>query len=253
MALKKPEPQFESPDGGVLDGQATRVANAPEVAAATPTDAQHASAGVETTLAIAKAGTTAVGAVGGKFKMGLTDTLNSIAIEHVEAMGMGGAPRVIATSGNLFQDTKNLGTEISLSILSWNYRWIASPGDDADDAKADVRFSYNGKTIAGTNESILEYVEALRVTEGYDKAKLKQYIDLWGCLTHANGEELAEEDQYPVKLQLAPQSVEAWSALQFAVAVRQSHGKPIGARLVVTAAPKSWKGKNYTAMTFVLK
>lgn len=251
-------PAFEAEDGNVINGTATAVA---EPAAAAPTEeakaSADASAKVEASTAIGKAQASAVGAVavGGKFKAALVDYQNVIAIEDLENLGVGTFPRITADLSGLVMDkTKELGKVAKIELLSWNYRYIVTPGVDNDEANALVRYSYDGVTLIGTGENVKDYLQQLKEVDGYDKATVKTYVELWGNLASVNGEDVAPEDRQMVQVQLSPQSVNQFKRFQLELGVKSARGvAPSSNIVVITANKKELNGNRFGYMEFSSK
>lgn len=119
---------------------------------------------------------------------------------------------------------KDLGKEIKLELMSWNNRFVASPGTQDADAAEYVRYSLDGKTIEGTNDDIMDYVKQLKEVEGYKDAALKEYLTLYGFLTHANGKDIDMVDRSIVAVQVPPQSRALFTRYQIETGVKISQG-----------------------------
>lgn len=107
-----------------------------------------------------------------------------------------------------FEDDQkvDLGKEIHLELMSYNDRWVVSPGTQDKEATDHVRYSADGKTIDGTEQTVQEYLDYLKKVEAYDEASVKQYMTVYGFLTYSNGKEIDVIDRSLVAVQVPPQS-----------------------------------------------
>lgn len=250
--FEQASPAFEAPEKGadfVSDYVAaeTKVAE-PEVASP---EINEAAAEVARN-AIAKAKTTAVGAAR-KLVGAFSDLQNVIALEDVEAMGVGAFPRVTVDLGGFMLDKEEIGSEIKIELLSWNFRYMVTTGSNDEEAKKKVKVSYDGETIVGTGESVKSAVEAFK-EEGYEDAECKGYADLWGSLAVKSGKEIDEADRPIVQVQLSPESLKKFKAFQTEVGFKQARGLlPEGNILITIKANRGeWKGNRYGFCTFSL-
>lgn len=140
-------------------------------------------AGVAATTAIAKAATTAVGAAK-KMQIAFAEQQNVFDTDTVEGLSMA-SPRIKGEQGSLFAGDKDLGSKIRFEIVSWNKRWAIGTGENDAEAKNYFKVSYDGETISGEGTLISDYIEHLKVIEGFKKAKVSPYLDVWGFVTWA--------------------------------------------------------------------
>jgi hypothetical protein len=169
--------------------------------------AAAAAASAETAVVIAEAKAGAL-AVSKKFIGALSDKEN---VFPPGTLDFNTFPRVtVGLDGFSQDDGKDLGKEIKIEVMSYNTRWVASPGDDSDEAKKHVRYSTDGKFIASNGDDngqeVQAYIQELKVSHGYEDAGLKEYLSIYGFLTSANGESIPDEDRQIVELQVPPQS-----------------------------------------------
>ena len=202
--------------------------------------------------ALAKARSTAVGAAS-KIQAAYADYHNTISLEDVESMGVGAFPRVTVDLGGFMLDDEEIGSEIRIDMLSWNFRYMITTGANDEEAKKKVKVSYDGETVADTGETVKDAVEAFK-EEGYEKAACKCYVDLWGSLMTKKGAELAEEDRPLVQIQLSPESVKKFKAFQVEVGFKQARCLVEATGVVVLRAQRGeWKGNRFGYCTFALK
>jgi hypothetical protein len=205
-------PAFEAEEPGLATATVTDLPAADTAAAA---DAGSAAADTPSTPAasteVVKAAGTAISAA----KMVSKNAMYALA--HLqdsldkESLDWNTFPKVVAglDGFSLTEGNVDLGKVIKVDLLSWSFTWTASPGVDDDDAKALVRYSDDGETISRGDEagqSIHDYVKRLKEVEGYDKAAVKQYINLYGFMTFARGEDVPDIDRTIVAVQVPPQS-----------------------------------------------
>lgn len=202
--------------------------------------------------AIAKAQSTAIAAAT-KIKGAFADLQNTISLEDVESMGVGAFPRVTVDLGGFMLDDQEIGSEIKVELLSWNFRYMVTTGANDEEAKKKVKVSYDGETVADTGEAIADAVQAFK-EEGYEKAGCKTYVDLWGSLCNKKGVELDEADRPLVQIQLSPESVKKFKAFQVELGFKQARGL-VGATPSITlkAQRGEWKGNRFGYCTFGLK
>ncbi len=236
MALKKPnttpvEAQFEDEAGtqdvGTPAGNPVLVKDAGEpsksdTGAYVGADAD-ASAKVAATTAIAKASSTAVAT---------ESAANQAKSFQKEVEAMKGACdfaygnyRVFkATNGALEEvggDEATLGRWAQVRMIGWDEHTEVSPGDKGSTTKEFVAYSKDGKTLdsvigedqkAWVGRSVVDYVEYLKTTEGFDKAQSRRFIDV-ACAVIS-----ADDTDGPigeiVQITLAPSSVQAFSKYQ---------------------------------------
>lgn len=130
-----------------------------------------------------------------------------------------------------FEDSEgnDLGKEVRMQLMSYNSRWVVSPGVQDAEATEMVRYSVDGKTIDGTDgESIHDYLKMLKEVENYDKASIKEYLAIYGFMTHASAQEGKElvfgeippEDRQIIELQVPPQSRTLFTRFQIESGVK---------------------------------
>lgn len=158
----------------------------------------HVDAGVTASTTIAQAKSTAVG-VAKKFVVALGDKKDAMPTEMVAQFGRV-APSVTAEQGSLklnVQGAKTkLGKKIRVRVVSFNDRWLVTPGVMDKEAKEKVRSSYDKVNLDDDSDTVQGYLDFLKA-DGYDKARLEPYIDLWVDIlwTEEKGEVKAEEQQ----------------------------------------------------------
>lgn len=190
MGLRDHAAKFEAED----DVSTTTVEK--ETATMTTTTAPSAEAAASTAIATAKS--TAVGAAR-KFVVAYADKKDAMPTEMVAQFGRV-APSVTAEQGSLKlnsqgQKTK-LGKKIRARVVSFNDRWLVTPGVMDKEAKEKVRSSYDKENLDDYSATVTDYLNGLKA-EGYDKARLEPYIDLWVDIvwSEADGDVPVEKQQ----------------------------------------------------------
>lgn len=187
MALTKPAaptPKFEDESGD------TAVVDRPAAPAAT----QAPKANVP-----AVAAKTAVAPIV-KF-VNIGDTV----LNAMPPMPFNSLPTLKVKSGIISDEAGNkLGTHITVEVLSFNYKWQASPGEEGAEAAKLLRTSYDGKTIESDGSDLANYIAQLKI-DGYSNAKLTKRIDVIGVLLSSDKEYERKGDL--VMVDVAPTSV----------------------------------------------
>lgn len=262
--------KFESMDDtstatAVAEKPATVVADIPvqaaaEAAPATPAaeaaapEAPAAEAEAAKTTAVvvqnAKAGAVAV-------TKKLTGALSEYENQFDSAsIGFGTFPRVTVGLDGFSKDaTTDLGKEIKIEVMSYNNRWVASPGTDDEEAKKHVRYSNDGKTIASTGDDngmdIMEYIQEMKTVHGLSDAGLKEYLAIYGFLTFANGAEIDEADREIIELQVPPQSKARFQRHQITEGVKIARNVSSATPFVTCTQEKIVNGaKKYALINF---
>lgn len=248
-------PAFEGMESETFENTA-----APAVSESASTPTAQDTSKVSATTAIAKAQTTGIvpAKVGRKFQPALIEFQDVIGQDDIEALGIGAFPRITADLSGLVMDkTREIGKSIKLELLSWNLRYIVTPGVDNEEANSLVRYSNDGLTISGTGESVVDYVKQLKDVEGYEKASVKTYMDLWGNLaSEGDGPEIDPADRQMIVVQLSPQSMSQFKALQMVRGVKISQGVVSAEEpflVTITGESKTLNSKRFGFMTFTIK
>ena len=109
------------------------------------------------------------------------DKFNSIPVEEIEQWGIA-APAVTGEQGACkHSKLGSLGESITFALDSYNLRWMVTPGSMDKEAKEKLRFSYDKVHLSQSNVKVEDYLEELR-QQGYTKASLEPYMDLWGYI-----------------------------------------------------------------------
>lgn len=209
----------------------------------------------ETAVALSKQHAVATGATK-KFAAALKDKEN---VFDPSSLDFNTFPRVtVGLDGFSKDDGTDLGKEIALEVMSYNTRWVASPGTDDEEAKKHVRYSLDGKTIDSTGDDngddIQEYIRTLKTVHGYTDAGLKQYLSIYGFLTSANGEAIDPADLEIVALQVPPQSRPLFERHQINQGVKISRGSVEASDIVWCQQEKKTGGnKKFAQINFGAK
>ncbi len=253
MAGLKSQPEFESQDDTTTETATTKEKTVTKEA---PTvDKAAIAAGLAAATSIAKAATgTAVGEAKApiKYRKAFEEKANAITIEDVEQWQLA-APAVTAEQGKAKHSKKGpIGDKFHLRVESFNMRYLAVPGVNDKEAKDKVRNSYDKLTISGEpGSSVMDYIDALKA-EGYPKAHLEPYVDLWGYITwDAKNGTIADEDQELVRVQLSKTSSANFAYFCGQRGRPESEGKVAKLEIVeITADAQEGKSGSYTNYSF---
>lgn len=222
MALANRKPgSFEEPEAGESTSTVKEDAT---VNQPTPTEAPETPKNLAQAPAIRPANTAVSPLAAGTV---LKQLQNAIPTTDLEALGFGVFPRVtVGLDGFSIDKTKELGKKIKIEVLSWSYVWIITHGEN-NNAEADklIRTSYDGVNLKGGEGSVADYIKFLKEVEGYEKAAVKQYAEVYANLlwTEAGGD-VAPEDLQIVQVSLSPQSVGQWGRYMLESGLRRARG-----------------------------
>lgn len=151
---------------------------------------------------------------------------NAIPTTELENLGIGVFPRITVGLDGFSRDkTKELGKRIAIEVLSWSYVWLVTTGEqNNDEANKLIRTSYDGKNLKGGEGSVEDYVKYLK-SEGYDKAQVKQYAEVYANIlwTEVGGDVKADEQEI-VQVSLSPQTVGQWGRYLLESGLRKAKG-----------------------------
>lgn len=194
--------------------------------------------------AVAKAQSTAVGSVG-KFQTALQAYEDAL-----PAIDFGVLPRLKGSNGLILDaDNAKLGSEVQITLISFNNQFVITPGEDSDEATKLVKYSSDGVTIDETGQSVADYIKYLVDVEGYKDASSKHYLELVGILNSA--EKDTEHLGNMVQLSLSPQSRKSFEAyrLQKSVKIRMGRDTEEGAEeLTIRAVVKTMGNYTFTIL-----
>lgn len=253
MALKD---QAEFKDPAATAATAT-AATTPAFEDETDTVAQadtkaKATADVGATVAIAKASATSVTAPNKKLVVAFAGHKDVFETATVSALSQA-TPRITGEQGSLYKDRQTkLGLKARVEVVSWNHRWALGCGEDKmnDEMKAAFRVSYDNKTVDGEGCSVEDYIESLKA-QGYEKAKVSPYGDLFGYIVSIDDKEIPIDDRELVLFQLSATSLGNFTAFCVSRGLLQSRGMVPENDLIDVIAEARTKGSNaFTVMTF---
>ena len=151
---------------------------------------------------------------------------NAIPTTELENLGIGVFPRVtVGLDGFSVDKTKELGKKIAIEVLSWSYVWLVTAGEPGDEANKCIRTSYDGVNLKGGEGTVADYVKYLKEVDGYDKAQVKQYAEVYANLiwTDLKGDVPADEQEI-VQVSLSPQTVGQWGRFMLEAGLRRAKG-----------------------------
>ena len=180
---------------------------------------------------------------------------NPMVQQVVETATFGDFPQIISTQG-AFQEGgssgKELGKYIMFRPIQAKVKKVCSPNSNDDEAKEYFAAADVGEP-AMDGRSIEECLEDAKAA-GYEKASLKDYVDLFAYVESCenNSEDFADE---VVILQLSPMSKIEWQKFSKKLEVKAAFGQLEGKEFVVKAIAKATKNKanqSYTHYAFEL-
>lgn len=165
---------------------------------------------------------------------------DAIPTEELAPMGIGVFPRITASLGGFVvnKGEKKLGGRIRVEILSWNYIWMVVSGEQNNpEANKKIRSSYDGKMLRDGGPkvgdgSVEAYLKYLKEVEEYDKANVKQYIELYVNLIGYEEKQdrtivpvaVPADEQKIYQVSLSPQSVGQWGKYLLEGSLRKARG-----------------------------
>lgn len=161
--------------------------------------------------------------VGQKFSGAMKEFEYAISMDDVRSIGLA-APRITMDTGGFSLEGKDVGKSLTIQVLSYNPRWVVTPGIQGDEGKQLVRFSYDGIVIDNDSETVEDYMNTLKLK--YKAASVKCYTDLWGIIIEG-GDEAQSLIGETVVFQLSPQSAGKFKWMQ------TNHGVKIARGLAV--------------------
>ena len=251
MSLRN-QPEFEQMETETgIETAATVETTTKEETMNTTTDT--ASASVQATTAIATAAaSSALSTVTTptKFKVAFADKCGIFDTATVEGLALA-APAAKGEQGSVFVGEVDLGSKVRFELISFNHRWTVGTGETDSESKEKFRVSLDGKTLSGTGDSLADYVESLKA-EGYSKAKVSPYLDLWGFVTWSekNGDIPADSREL-CRVQCSQTSMGAFTAFATTRGLLESKGIAQPIDEIEIHAEKRVSGTNkYTNFSF---
>lgn len=202
------------------------------------------------TAAITKASSTAVGAVRPRLTKAFADKELAIPIDDVRQWFIP-SPSITSVSGGCKHSEKgSLGARIVFEIDSYNVRFLVVPGVNDQEAKKLCRNSYD-KVNLDEGGSVEAYLQSL-LAQGYTKANVAEYCDLWGRVVWSEKYGVSDPSQdWDCRVQLSKTSASNFNYFC------GKHGRLETAGLVpklqtieITATAKSGKTGDYTNFSF---
>lgn len=252
MSLKS-QPEYKSPEFEPMDETAnsteTATKTAKEKTMSTTTAKDPAAA---TAIAIAQAAASSAVAVAKapiKFVPAFADKENAIPVESVE-MWHQAAPAITGEQGVCKHSKKGkLGGSITFLVESYNLRFMVVPGSNDKEAKEKCRNSFDKQHLSGETTTVEDYLNALKA-EGYPKATLTTYCDLWGYVVDAEKPEMADPEEL-VRLQLSSTSSANFGYFCGQRGRAESAGRVAKLdTVVVTAEAQEGRNGSYTNFSF---
>lgn len=168
---------------------------------------------------------------------GLKDVIGG---DQLESMGIGVFPRItVGLDGFSIDKDKDLGKVIKIEVLSWNYVWLVTTGEQNDtEANKLIRTSYDGINLKGGEGLVTDYVAKLKGMD-YDKASCKQYAEIYANLVWSEEKgEVPVDEQVIHQISVSPQSVGKWGAFNLETKMRKLKGIPDSHLITLTQEKK---------------
>lgn len=247
MSLRK-QPEFEQME---TETAATVETTTKEEAMNTTTDTASASVQATTAIATAAASSAVVaGSTPTKFKVAFADKCGTFDTATVEGLALA-APAIRGEQGSLFKGEEDIGTFIHFELISFNHRWTVGTGETDSESKEKFRVSYDQKTLSGSGDDLHAYVESLKA-EGYSKAKISPYIDLWGFVVKSEEKgDVPVDERELCRVQCSQTSAGAFVAFSTTRGLLESKGLAQPLDVIEITAMKRVSGSNkYTNFQF---
>lgn len=210
------------------------------------------SEGAETETAVVPAKEKALTVTGGGFSAGLSELENQIDLDSIRSLGVGTLPKLVADRGG-FEDHEGtlLGDWVKFQIVSFNRRWLVSGGVEGEEGKELLRTSYDNETLEGETMTVREYVQYLK-DEGYEKADVREYIDIWGFIEESEKAGVVNEEDYElIQMQLSPSSVRNFMAYRVQAGVQAKIQKrEVSNKIKATIERREHGGNRFAAIKF---
>jgi len=210
MALRQQAPSFESEETSSVAPQVEKEASE------TPTTLVQAPATRQGTAVSPLSAGTAI-----------KQLQNAIPTSELENLGIGVFPRITVGLDGFSRDkTIELGKKVAIEVLSWNYVWLVTTGEQSnDEANKLIRSSYDGINLKGGEGTVVDYVKYLKETEGYTKTVVKQYAELYSNVVWAEAKgDIPDDEREIVQVSLSPQTVGQWGRFMLEAGLRKARG-----------------------------
>ena len=245
MALKQ-APEFEQAATETITKEETMTTDT------TKTTTDSAESVANNAIAKASASAGAVTTPSKKLTVAFADYKDVFDTATVSALSQA-TPRITGEQGALRKDRQTkLGSKIVLEAVSWNHRWALGCGEDKmnDEMKALFRVSYDNQTVDGEGCPVADYIDSLKA-QGYEKAKVSPYGDLFGYIVSVDGKEIPVDDRELVLVQMSATSLGNFTAFCVSRGLLESRGMVQPSSLIeITAEDKTKGDKAFTNMSF---
>lgn len=166
--------------------------------------------------------------------------------------------RITVGLGGFSDEAKTkVGARLKVELMSYNDRFVVSPGVKNTEADEKVKFSLDGVHLDDGSGLVADYLKELKEVDGYDEASVKKYLNIYGFLVATSKTEdsefveIAPEDREIVSIQVPPRSYAKFTRLQLEMGVKVAQGI-VPATNVIEIGFKSVAGKSteYAEYTF---
>lgn len=180
--------------------------------------------------------------------------INDSLREAVATAQYGDFPQIVATAGQFFEagdKGTSFGKVIAFKPILARVKMVCSPNSNDEESKEYFAALYEGETTFD-GRSIEECLEDARAA-GYEKADIKEYVDLYVLVTASEEGNLAGE---VAVFQLSPTSKIEWRRFSKRLETKAAFGQLASMEektfRAVAAPGRTKQGKSYTKFTFEL-
>lgn len=190
---------------------------------------------------------------GAKFASAYSEFKNSIDTDTVQNIPHGTIPKIVADRGGFEAGDTSYGESLVIELVSFNDRYVITPGVEGEKGKELLAFSFDNVTLANDpTVTVVDYLNTLKNDYDCPKAASRHYLDLWAMVvTSDETGDIPEDDRELVQIQLSPSSVKEWTAMQLQASVKALRSnKPLGNLIKMTVDKREYNGNKFAAIKF---